>query len=53
MHIHRFNCFLWDQIIIIGSETLDDIRAIDMIYIDYCDALLIVWMNLAEFVLFS
>ena len=41
MRIHWFNCFLRDQIIVMGSEPPDNIMAMEAIYIDYCDVLLV------------
>ena len=54
MPIHRFGCFLPDQIIVMGSEPPNNLMAIEIRYIlitvMHC---FFVHMNLVEFVLFS
>ena len=39
MRIHRFDCFLTEQIVMVGSDPPGNLMAMDAIYMDYCDAL--------------
>ena len=41
LRIHQFDYFLRDGIIIIGSDPVDNLMAMDALYSDYCDVLLI------------
>ena len=41
MHIHRFDCFLIEQIVVLGSDPPDNLMTMDALYIDYCGLLLL------------
>ena len=41
MHIHRFDCFLIEQIVVLGSDPPDNLMTMDALYMDYCGSLLL------------